>query len=75
MRQATAGIGTGISRDLNDERKEMPAELAICTQSPALMASQQRLASSLPGFRPYPNLEPGDIEDCEDDVRNEFASL
>lgn len=52
-----------------------PAVLAICTQLPAVMASQQRLASSLPEFRPYANLEPGDIEDCEDEVRNEFASL
>jgi hypothetical protein len=51
-----------------------PAVLAICTQLPAVMASQQRLASSLPEFRPYANLEPRDIEDCEDEVRNEFAS-
>lgn len=52
-----------------------PAVLAICAQLPAVLASQQRLASSLPAFRPYANLEPGDIEDCEDDVRHEFASL
>ena len=52
-----------------------PAVLAICRQLPAVMASQQRLASSLPQFRPYATLEADDITDCEDEVRQEFASL
>lgn len=52
-----------------------PAVLAICRQLPALMESQQRLSASLPQFRPYANLEASDIEDCEDQVRHEFASL
>lgn len=51
-----------------------PTVLAICRQLPELMESQQQLASSLPQFRPYATLEPRDIEDCEDEVRNEFAS-
>ena len=52
-----------------------PAVIAICRQLPAVMASQQRLASSLPQFRPYATLEADDITDCEDEVRQEFASL
>lgn len=51
-----------------------PTVLAICRQLPALRESQQQLASSLPQFQPYATLEPRDIEDCEDDIRNEFAS-
>jgi hypothetical protein len=51
-----------------------PTVLAICRQLPALRESQQQLASSLPKFRPYATLEPRDIDDCEDDVRDEFAS-
>lgn len=51
-----------------------PTVLAICRQLPALRESQQQLASDLPQFRPYATLEPRDIEDCEDEVRNEFAS-
>jgi hypothetical protein len=51
-----------------------PTVLAICRQLPALRESQQRLASSLPEFQPYATLEPRDIEDCEDEVRDEFAS-
>lgn len=52
-----------------------PAVLAICAQLPGLMASQQQLASSVPEFRPYANLEQGDVRNCEDEVRSEFASL
>lgn len=51
-----------------------PAVLDICRQLPVVMASQQRLASSLPAFRPYATLEPDDIDDCGDDVREAFAS-
>lgn len=50
-----------------------PAVLAICKQLPALMESQHRLSSSLPAFQPYATLEPRDITQCEDEVRNEFA--
>jgi phage gpG-like protein len=38
------------------------------------MASQQRLSTSLPPFRPYATLEADDVNDCEQQVRNEFAS-
>ncbi|QIL20712.1 hypothetical protein [Thermomonas sp. HDW16] len=50
-----------------------PAVRSICRQLPALRASQQSLASSLPQFRPYATLEADDVADCEKDVRNEFA--
>lgn len=52
-----------------------PAVRGICLQLPAVRASQQRLASSLPQFRPYATLEPDDVEDCENLIRKEFASL
>ena len=51
-----------------------PGVRGICRQLPALMDSQQRLASSLPQFRPYATLEADDVDDCEKQVRNEFAS-
>ena len=51
-----------------------PMVLSICRQLPAVMASQQRLSASLPAFRPYANLDQRDIDDCETDVRREFAS-
>ena len=51
-----------------------PGVRSICRQLPALMVSQQRLASSLPQFRPYATLEADDVDDCEKQVRSEFAS-
>lgn len=52
-----------------------PAVRGICRQLPAVRASQQQLASSLPQFRPYATLEPGDVEDCENLIQQEFASI
>ena len=52
-----------------------PAVRGICRQLPAVRTSQQQLASSLPQFRPYATLEPGDVEDCENLIQQEFASI
>lgn len=52
-----------------------PAMQDICRRLPTVMVSQQELASSLPQFRPYANLEPGDVEDCETLIQQEFASI
>lgn len=51
-----------------------PGVRGICRQLPALLDSQQRLASSLAPFRPYATLEADDVNDCEKQVRSEFAS-
>lgn len=52
-----------------------PAVRGICRQLPAVRASQQQLAASLPQFRPYATLEAGDVEDCENLIQQEFASI
>ncbi|KAF1697779.1 YggN family protein [Pseudoxanthomonas koreensis] len=52
-----------------------PGLLQICDSLPALMDSQQRLATRLPQFRPYATLEADDVNDCADDMRSEFATL
>src|SRR5690606_36299620 len=57
------------------EEQVQPAVLAICARLPQLMESQQRLASNLPAFQPYATLEQADVDNCESDVRSEFASL
>jgi hypothetical protein len=51
-----------------------PAVRGICRQLPAMLDSQQRLSASLPQFRPYATLEADDVANCENDIRNEFAS-
>ena len=50
-----------------------PAVRGICRQLPGLRDSQQRLAASLPPYKPYATLDADDIADCESDVRQEFA--
>lgn len=68
----TGSLERRVERMVREEVE--PAVRGICRQLPAVMASQQRLASSLPQFRPYATLEQRDIDDCETDIREEFAS-
>lgn len=56
-------------------REVEPGVRGICRLLPMVLDSQQRLASSLPQFRPYANLEQKDVDGCEAEVRSEFASL
>ncbi|GAB3506123.1 hypothetical protein [Pseudoxanthomonas daejeonensis] len=50
-----------------------PGVVQICRSLPALLDSQQQLAASLPQFRPYATLQADDVQDCEDEIRREFA--
>jgi hypothetical protein len=50
-----------------------PGLRQICGALPDLLESQQRLAASLPEFRPYATLEADDVDDCMDEIRREFA--
>ena len=52
-----------------------PGVRGICRLLPRVRDSQQRLAASLPQFRPYATLQREDVRDCEDTVCREFASL
>lgn len=36
----------------------------LCARMPAMLASQQALAASLPAFKPYATMEQKDIDDC-----------
>ncbi|HWS79245.1 MAG TPA: hypothetical protein VN205_12815 [Thermomonas sp.] len=69
----TGSLERRIERVVKQEIE--PGVRGICRRMPALMGSQQRLASSLPQFRPYATLEKDDVADCEKQIRSEFASL
>lgn len=57
------------------EGKKIEAEAAkLCTRLPALLASQQTLASALPAFKPYATMTQADIDDCSKDNRTNTAS-
>ena len=51
-----------------------PGVRQICLSLPALRDRQQRLSATLPAFRPYATLEAEDVQDCENELRREFAS-
>ncbi|MBL8255619.1 hypothetical protein J2X02_003074 [Pseudoxanthomonas japonensis] len=51
-----------------------PGVRQICRRLPALRDTQQRLSASLPQFRPYATLDADAAEDCEQDLRQEFAT-
>ena len=36
-----------------------------------MMATQQKLAASLPAFKPYATMTQEDIDDCADDIDDE----
>ena len=50
-----------------------PGVRQICRRLPELLDSQQRLGEAVPEFRPYATLQPGEVNDCLDQVREEFA--
>ena len=50
-----------------------PMVRQICRRLPQVLESQQQLSSSLPQFRPYATLERDDVDDCEKDIRSDFA--
>ena len=68
----TGGLERRVERSVMQQIE--PAVRQLCRQLPPLRDSQQRLAASLPQFRPYATLEADDVADCEKDVRHEFAS-
>ena len=69
----TGSLERRIERTVREQVE--PGVRGICRMLPRVMDSQQRLAASLPQFRPYATLEADDVKDCEQEVRREFASL
>lgn len=69
-------IGAIFSGDIDEIEKKVEAEavkikseaIAICDQLPAMLATQQQLAASLPQFKPYATMTRDDVDDCMDDV-------
>jgi hypothetical protein len=68
----TGGLERRIERSI--AREVEPAVRGLCARLPALMASQQRLAASVPQFRPYAQLRHDDVNDCTRLGRDAFAT-
>lgn len=56
--------------------KRIEAEaIRLCTQMPALLASQQALSASMPEFKPYARMTQEDIDDCGKDGKDKGISV
>lgn len=69
------GLSGSLERRVEASVKQHvePLVRQICQRLPQVLASQQELAASVPQFLPYATLEREDVDDCERDVRGEFA--
>lgn len=55
-------------------RKIEAAARQLCGQLPPLLAAQQRLAASLPVFKPYATMTQADIDDCYKDNHDDATA-
>ena len=70
------GLSGSLERRVEASVKQHvePLVRQICRRLPQVLESQQKLAANLPQFQPYATLGRDDIDDCERDLRNEFAA-
>jgi len=66
-------FGNGDTREIKKRAKAQAKALkqeakAICAQLPAILATEGRLAASLPEFKPYANLTQEDVDECGRDL-------
>lgn len=64
-----SGDSEGIEKRINAEAARIEAQAKrICDRMPAMLASQQALAASLPAFKPYATMDQSDVDDCGKDT-------
>ena len=63
-----------VEKRMEAEGRKLEVEaMKICDLLPAMLASQQKLAASLPAFGPYAKMTQEDIDDCGKEVRKSMA--
>ncbi len=61
------GESDKVKRDLEAQGKKLEVEAKLlCDRMPPMLATQQKLAASLPAFKPYARMTREDIDDCKD---------
>ena len=69
-----SGDEKGVERRMEAEGEKIKASaVKLCAQLPPLLESQERLAASLPAFKPYATLTQADIEDCNKEGKANVA--
>lgn len=62
------GDEKGMEARMEAEGRKIEADaMKLCAQLPPMLATQQRLAASLPAFKPYATMTREDIDDCGKD--------
>ena len=83
IKAATGALKSVFSGSTDEFEQQMEAEgrrieeqanRLVCARLPALLASQQELAASLPAFRPYATMDQSDVDDCGKDGDFNFDS-
>ena len=75
-----ASIFNGKSDQAEQEMKAQgdrieAAAMKLCDQLPAMLRTQQQLATDLPAFKPYANMEQSDIDDCRKHDKGNGAAV
>jgi len=72
----SGGKGPSVDQKMEAEGARMKAKaLELCKLMPPMLATQQKLAASLPPFKPYATMTQSDIDDCmKDDESHAHAS-
>lgn len=61
-----------VERRVEAEAGKLKAEaMLICQKLPPMLATQQKLAVSLPEFKPYATMTRHDVDDCADEIDHE----
>jgi hypothetical protein len=74
-------LGAIFSGDTDAVEKRVEAQAlkikdeakVLCGRLPAMLATQQRLAASLPAFKPYATMTRDDVDDCAKDLEDNGA--
>lgn len=69
-----SGDTGAIEKRVEAEAMKLKAEARVlCDQLPPMLATQQKLAASLPEFKPYATMTRDDVDDCAKDIDREGA--
>ena len=68
------GDSAGVEKRVEAQAMKIKEDARlICAQLPAMLATQQKLAASMPAFKPYATMDQDDVDDCVQELEDEGA--
>lgn len=69
-----SGDTDAVEKRVEAEAMKLKAEARVlCNRLPPMLSTQQKLAASLPEFKPYATMTRDDVDDCAKDIEDEGA--